>query len=71
MWRRTPTIDLLATEFALAVAEGDHARAEGWLATAMAVRDREDRATVRSAGGQYAPRWRNRTGTVFARMYRS
>ena len=53
MWRRTPTIDLLAAEFALAVADGDHARAEGWLATAMAVRDREDRTPVRSAEGQY------------------
>ena len=35
MWQRTPTLDLLATEFAQAIADGDHERAEGWLVTAM------------------------------------
>jgi len=71
MWHRTPTLDLLATEFAQAIADGDHERAEGWLVTAMAVRSREDRVSRRSPRDQYAPRWRNRTGTVFAKMYRS
>jgi hypothetical protein len=32
---RTRTIDLLAAEFAEAVASGDNAGAEGWLATAI------------------------------------
>ena len=67
MWHRTPTVQLLAREFAQAVADGDHARAEGWLATAMAVQARTERARR----DQYAPRWRSKTGTVFARMYRS
>jgi hypothetical protein len=38
---RTPTLDLIAREFADAVAEGDDARAEGWLATAAYASARE------------------------------
>lgn len=45
---RTPTLDLLASEFAQAVARGDNDQAEGWLAVAQAVavrqRDRRPRA---------------------------
>jgi hypothetical protein len=38
---RTPTLDLIAREFADAVADGDDARAEGWLATASYAAARE------------------------------
>jgi hypothetical protein len=38
---RTSTLDLIAREFADAVAEGDEARAEGWLATAAYASARE------------------------------
>jgi hypothetical protein len=38
---RTSTLDLLAREYAEAVADGDFERAEGWLATAAFVADRE------------------------------
>ena len=40
---RTPTRDLIAVEFADAVASGDNDRAEGWLATAVWVERRERR----------------------------
>lgn len=40
---RTPTIELLAREFAESVAAGDLEAAEGWLATAQAVSARSDR----------------------------
>jgi hypothetical protein len=38
---RTSTLDLIAREFAEAVADGDEARAEGWLATASYAARRE------------------------------
>jgi hypothetical protein len=38
---RTSTLDLLAREYAQAVADGDFERAEGWLATAALVANRE------------------------------
>jgi hypothetical protein len=38
---RTPTLDLIAREFADAVASGNEARAEGWLATASYAAARE------------------------------
>ncbi len=38
---RSSTLDLLAAEFAAAVAEGDMDKAEGWLATATLVAARQ------------------------------
>lgn len=38
---RTPTLDRIAQAFADAVAEGDDEAAEGWIATALYVADRE------------------------------
>jgi hypothetical protein len=38
---RARTIDLLAAEFAEAVASGDNAGAEGWLATAIWASERQ------------------------------
>jgi hypothetical protein len=41
---RTATIDLVAAEFADAIASGDNDRAEGWLATALWVERRQRRS---------------------------
>lgn len=44
---RTPTLDLIAKEYAEATASGDFERAEGWFATATLVAAREtDRTPV-------------------------
>jgi hypothetical protein len=52
---RTPTLDLIATEYAEAVAAGEFERAEGWLAVAeFAVRRQDDRG--RPDGHSSAPR---------------
>jgi hypothetical protein len=38
---RTPTLDLIATEYAEAVATGQFERAEGWLAVAVFAAERQ------------------------------
>ncbi len=49
---RTPTLDLIATEFATAVASDEFERAEGWLAVAQFAAARQAECTRQARGSR-------------------